>query len=76
MDVHLVPPEDHDITTLPTGGRIPVRPSCLDHDPIDYLIRPCERCGTWWVELVRDPTGRQVVREWHVPSCPALTAWE
>lgn len=76
MDVLLVPPEQHAITTLPTGGRSPVRPSCLDYDPIDYQIRPCERCGTWWAEIVRDPTGRHVVREWHAPSCPTLLEWE
>lgn len=76
MDVHLVPPPEHTATTPSTGRRSPVRPPCLDYDPADYQIRPCERCGTWWAEIVRDPTGRQVVREWHNPSCPTLLEWE
>lgn len=55
--------------------RSPVRPPCLDYDPMDYQIRPCSTCGTWWAELVREPDGRQVVREWHDPACPVLTEW-
>ena len=64
------------VTTLNEHFHRPVRPACLDYDPTDYQIRPCEKCGTWWAEIVREPSGRQVVREWHDPSCPVLLEWE
>jgi len=75
MDIFLVPPPEDADTQL--GARqLPSRPPCLDYDPADLQIRPCDRCNEWWAEVVRDPTGRQVVREWHAQDCPVLIEWE
>ena len=74
--VSVTPDAGATVTALIQTRHRPVRPPCLDYDPNDYQIHPCEKCGTWWAEIVREPSGHQVVREWHDPSCPVLLEWE
>jgi len=50
----------------------PVRPPCLDYDPTDYQIHPCDKCEKWWAEVLYDSRGHLVVREWHESSCEVL----
>jgi hypothetical protein len=81
MHLESVPPlEDvadaHSVINSPSHR--PVRPPCLDYDPTDYQIHPCDTCEKWWAEVVRDFRGHLVVREWHEESCEVLheIEWE
>ena len=66
------PPEDAvDPMSVPSSNW-PVRPPCLDYDPTDYQIHPCDKCEKWWAEVVHDSRGHLVVREWHESSCEVL----
>ena len=73
MTLHSVPPpEDADDLVSVISPRWPPRPPCLDYDATDYQIHPCDKCDMWWAEVVHDPDGNLVVREWHESSCEVL----
>jgi hypothetical protein len=63
--------DDHD-----PGATLPIGPASR-HFRVqgagDYRYASCEECGVRGAEIVQGSSGGQVVREWHLSECPALS---